>query len=307
LKGDFAVYISKRHYLRACLFAAFLLSTFSVASVAATPSIAGEDNNTIRWAGCGITKKAFMKELAQAYEKKTKVKVILEGGGATRGIRDAVGLKIDMGGTCRMTLPEADMSEMHATLYPVAWDALAVISNKNNPINNMTMKQIRKVYTGKITNWKQLGGPDAPIHLYARKGMISGVGYAIRQYVFQDSTKKFHTRYMVRSSGPLEKAVEKDPYAMGITGISSARKRKVKIQNFDGKTPSYQNVKNGDYGLYRPLYLVTGAAPSKKVRDFLAFATSDEGREIIRENGTVPYRDGLHLMRNMLIYGFGVK
>ena len=118
---------------------------------------------------------------------------------------------------------------------------------------------------------------------------------------------QFHTQYMVRSSGPLEKAVEKDPYAMGITGISSARKRNVKIQNFDGKTPSYENVKSGDYGLYRPLYLVTGPAPSKKVRDFLAYAASDEGREIIRENGTVPYRDGLQLMRKMLIYGFGMK
>jgi len=285
--------------------AIFLLASFS--AFAKKSGIADEDNNTIRWAGCGITKKAFMKELAQAYSRKTKVKVILEGGGATRGIRDTVGLKIDMGGTCRMTLPEADMSEMHATLYPVAWDALAIISNTTNPVNNLTMKQVRDVYTGKVTNWQQLGGKNAPIHLYVRKGMISGVGYAIRQYIFQDSSMQFKTRYVMRSSGPLEKAVEKDPFAVGITGVSSARKRHVKIQNFDGMTPSYENVKNGDYGLYRPLYLVTGPAPSKKVRDFLAYATSDEGREIIRENGTVPYQDGLQLMRKMLIYGFGMK
>ena len=296
-------------FIVSSVYAVLLLASFSATANAANNkhSIADEDNNTIRWAGCGITKKAFMKELAQAYQKKTKVKVILEGGGATRGIRDAVGLKIDIGGTCRMTLPEANMSEMHATLYPVAWDALAIISHKGNPVNNVTMKQVRDVYTGKVKNWKQLGGQDAPIHLYVRKGMISGVGYAIRQYVFQDSSMQFHTRYVVRSSGPLEKAIEKDPYAMGITGVSSARKRNVKIQNFDGKTPSYENVKSGDYGLYRPLYLVTGPAPSKKVRDFLAYAASDEGREIIRENGTVPYRDGLQLMRKMLIYGFGMK
>jgi phosphate transport system substrate-binding protein len=265
------------------------------------------DVDTIRWAGCGITKKAFMKELASAYEKKTSVKVILEGGGATRGIRDTVGLKIDMGGTCRMTLPEENLSEMHATLHPVAWDALAVISNKKNPVNSLNMDQIKKIYTGKISNWKTLGGPDAPIHLYARSGMISGVGYAIRQYIFQDSGKEFNTKYTVASSGPLEKAIEKDPYAIGITGVSSARKRNVKIQDFNGKTPSFENVKNGDYGLYRPLYLVTGPAPSRKVREFISFATSAEGRDIIRQNGTVPYQDGLHLMRNLLIYGFGVK
>lgn len=265
------------------------------------------DVDTIRWAGCGITKKAFMKELAVAYETKTNVKVILEGGGATRGIRDTVGLKIDMGGTCRMTLPEENLSEMHASLHPVAWDALVVISHKSNPVNSLNMDQVKQIYSGTITNWKKLGGPDAPIHLYTRKGMLSGVGYAIRQYIFQDSGKQFVSTYSVGSSGPLEKAIEKDPYALGITGVSSARKRNVKIQDFNGKTPSFENVKSGDYGLYRPLYLVTGPAPSRKVRDFITFATSAEGRNIIRENGTVPYQDGLHLMRNLLIYGFGVK
>lgn len=111
----------------------------------------------------------------------------------------------------------------------------------------------------------------------------------------------------MKSSGPLEKAIEKDLYGLGITGISSARKRNVKILGYEGKIPTYENVKQGKYGLYRPLYLVTGPNPSKKVKKFLSFATSDEGRQIIRNNGTVPYKDAFHLMRKMLIYGFGVK
>ena len=270
---------------------------------------AGEQDNLITWAGCGITKKAFMKELAAAYTKKTGIKIKLSGGGATRGIRDTVKGKVMIGGSCRMTLPGTDKSELYANLHPVAWDALAIIVNRQNPVNNLDMKQIRAIYTGKITDWKQVGGPDAPIHLYVRRGKISGVGYAIRQYVFQDSNKNFVTdpKYVVRSSGPLEKAVEKDPYAMGITGISSARKRKVKVIGFDGKIPTYENVASGKYGLYRPLYLVTGPHPSKEVKDFIAFATSDEGRRIIRENGTVPYKDAPKLMSKMLIYGFDVK
>ncbi|MFV2056510.1 MAG: phosphate ABC transporter substrate-binding protein [Thiohalomonadales bacterium] len=265
------------------------------------------DNDTIHWAGCGITKKAFMAELATAYEKKTHVKVILEGGGATKGIRKTASLKIDMGGTCRMTLPETNSLELHASLHPIAWDALAIISHKSNPVANLTISQIRKIYTGKITNWAQIGGLNKPIHLYTRVGNISGVGYAIRQYIFQDSHKKFISNYKMKSSGPLEKAIEKDVLGLGITGISSARKRQVKIMGFDGKIPTYDNVKAGKYGLYRPLYLVTGPTPSKKVQKFIDFASSDEGREIIRENGTVPYKDAYHLMRKMLIYGFGVK
>ncbi len=285
---------------------ALLLSTVLNAAVS-TVHAGNDQNNVIYWAGCGITKKAFMAELATAYEAKSNIKVVLEGGGATRGIRDTVNLRVDLGGTCRMSLPETDHSELHASLYPVAWDALAIITHKDNPVDNFSREQVKALYTGKITNWKELGGPNAPVHLYVREGNISGVGYAIRQYLFQDGSMEFDTKYVVKSSGPLEKAIEKDPYAIGITGVSSARKRDVKIASFDGKVPSYENVRNGNYGLYRPLYLVTGPSPTKKVQDFINFATSSEGEQIIRDNGTVPYSDGLALMRKMLIYGFGVK
>jgi phosphate transport system substrate-binding protein len=286
----------------------FFIILFSFGQVSAAAKSASDDN-TITWAGCGITKKAFMKELATAYEKKTGIKISLQGGGATAGIRKTASLKVDMGGSCRMSLPETDRLELHAGLHPVAWDALAIIANKANPVNNLTTEQIKKIYTGKITNWKQVGGKNAPLRLYVRRGNISGVGYAIRQYIFKDSNFEFVTnkKYITRSSGPLEKAVEKDPYAMGITGISSARKRKVKILNFDGKIPSYENVAKGKYTLYRPLYLVTSASPSKKVKDFVKFASSKEGRKIIRDNGTVPYQDAPQLMAKMLIYGFDVR
>lgn len=266
------------------------------------------DKNTISWAGCGITKKAFMKEISKAYEAKTGIKTILNGGGATRGIRDAANLKMDLGGACRMNLPEVDRVEMHASLHPVAWDALAIIVNKNNPVKSLSTKQVKAIYTGKLINWKQVGGADARINLYVRRGTISGVGYAIRQYIFKDRNKKFVTssKFKVRSSGPLEKAVVKDPYAIGITGISSARKRDVKIIGFDGKKPSYQNLAKGKYALYRPLYLVTNPSPSKKVKDFIKFVVSKEGRQIIRDNNTVPYRDAPALLSKMLVYGFDV-
>ena len=283
--------------------------TLSIATLSifnSSTSYAETDKNTISWAGCGITKKAFMKEISRAYESKTGVKVKLNGGGATRGIRDAASLKMDLGGACRMNLPEVDRVELHASLHPVAWDALAIIVNKKNPIKSLSTAQIKAIYTGKLTNWKDIGGKNAPIKLYVRRGTISGVGYAIRQYVFKDRNMKFKTKHIVKSSGPLEKAVVKDPYAMGITGISSARKRDVKIIGFDGKEPSYKNVASGNYALYRPLYLVTNPSPSKKVRDFISFVVSKEGRKIIRDNKTVPYKDAPALLSKMLVYGFGV-
>ena len=270
-------------------------------------SFAQGEDDTLFWAGCGITKKAFMKELAAAYTDKTGVRINLQGGGATRGIRETVAGKLDIGGTCRMSLPASEQSELYATLHPVAWDALAIIAHPSNPVDNLTLEQIKGIYTGMITNWKQLGGRDAPINLYVRRGKISGVGYAIRQYIFKDSGMEFKSSHVVNSSGPLEKACEKDPDAIGITGISSARKRKVKILRFDGKSPTFENVKNGSYGLYRPLYLVTSPHPSRLAKDFIEFASSEDGRKIIRANNTVPYLDAPQLMSKMLIYGFGVK
>ena len=262
-----------------------------------------QDNSSITWAGCGITKKSFMKELSDGFAAKTGISFELEGGGATRGVRDAARMKIDLGGSCRITLPNTDQAEMHVTMYPVAWDALAIIVHPSNPVSSLDMQQIKDIYEGRITNWKEVGGPDAPLKLFVRKGKISGVGYAIRQYIFEDSERDFVTEFRFKSSGPLEKGVEKDPHAIGITGISSARKRDVKVIGFNGMDPTFENVRDGNYGLYRPLFLVTGPQPTDEVKQFVAFATSEEGKQIIRDNLTVPYHDALHLVSKMLIYG----
>jgi len=290
-------------------YAYILLSSLLILGLSPAGQAVEHGDNTLTWGGCGITKKAFMAELAKAYEAKTGIKIVLQGGGATRGIRETTNMHLDLGASCRMNLPGEDRSELHANLHPVAWDALVLITNKQNPIKNLNSDQVRDIYLGKVTNWQQVGGKPGPINLYVRRGKISGVGYTIRQYLFQDSNVEFVTKpdFVKPSSGPLEKAVEKDVNALAMTGVSSARKRDVKIINMDNKSPTYDNVMHGKYGLYRPLYLVTTPSPSAQVKDFVAFATSKEGRDIIRANGTVPYRDAPNLMSKMLIYGFDVR
>lgn len=274
-------------------------SSFAISSIA----------NTITWGGCGISKKSYMTALAKEFEKTHKIKIDLQGGGATKGIRGTASHDTMMGGSCRMRLPEYDTSETYVKSFPIAWDALAVIVNKKNKMLNITTEQIKQIYTGKITNWAQLDGEYGPINLYIREGKLSGVGYTIRQYIFKDSQKDFVTnkKFIMKSSGPLEKGVENDPNAIAITGVSSARKRDVKILSFEGFSPTYENVKNGNYLYYRPLYLITQGTPKGNVKKFLKFAQSKRGRQIIRDNETVPYRDALHLMTKMSIYGFGVK
>ena len=259
-------------------------------------SVSYAASEQINWAGCGITKKAFMTELAKAYEKKTGVKVNIQGGGATKGIRKAVKGEIDIGGACRIAMGDNEI-ERNAYQIPVAWDALAVIVNKNNPVNSITFEQLQGIYLGKITNWQTLGGNNAPIELYARRGKISGVGRTLRELVFADYKQEFQAKFITKSSGPLEKGILKNINGIGTTGISSAKRRDVKVLKLEGKSPSYENIKNGNYLLYRPLYLVTrGKRSPPLVKKFISFALSREGMKIIRKAGTVPYADAIGLV-----------
>ena len=255
----------------------------------------------LRWVGCGISKKSYLTALAKAYEKKTGVHIDIQGGGATRGIREVAALTADIGGSCRQRI-FSEKAEQGVVMVPVAWDALVVITHPDNPVENITLEDLRKVYLGEITRWKQLGGEDAPIHLYVRQGKISGVGRTLRKLLFSNYDQEFAATTTFKSSGPLEKAVEQDPLALAVTGISSARKRKVKVLSLNGKAPTYENIRTGRYLLYRPLYLVYNRNNPKLelIRDFIKFAMGEEGRAVIRKNGTLPYLEGMNLVHNRM-------
>lgn len=257
-----------------------------------------EPQSVLHWVGCGISKKAYLVSLAKAYEKKTGIAIDVQGGGATRGIRNVANMTADIGGSCRRKL-HGVAEEQGVVQVPVAWDALVVIVNKSNPVSNISLEDLRKVYLGKITNWKQLGGSDTPLRLLVRRGKISGVGSTARKLLFNNYEQEFVAGELFDSSGPLEKQVIVEAGAMGITGISSARKRDVKVLDLEGKSPSYDNVRTGKYLLYRPLYLVYNkhSKQAEEARKFIRFAGSREGRDVIRANHTVPYLEGLNLLR----------
>lgn len=246
----------------------------------------------LTWTGCGITKKAFMKELASAYEKKTGTKVIIKGGGATKGIQAVAKGDFDMGGTCRhkLDLPE----EQEALFHHVAWDALVVVVNKDNAIENLTTEQVKRVFTGRILSWKELGGSDAPIRLYVRRGRTSGVGLMMRELLFKDPDQDFSPEALEkRSSGPIEAAVSKDLLGIAATGISSAKKRRhLKILKIDGVTPARENIVSGTYPFFRPLYITTRGEPEGEVLNFIEFALSPAGQAVISAQGTVNLEQG---------------
>ena len=287
------------------LLAAGMSALLVFANVSLLMAATQPDNKKLSWAGCGISKAAFMFEMAAAYEKKTGVKIDLIGGGATKGIRQVSSKETTIGGTCRHVI-EKDGSmmthpdERRVQLTPVAWDALVVITHKDNPVDTISSEQLRKLYKGEITNWKELGGKDAPVELYVRKGKVSGVGRTLRELLFYNYDEEFVASHVVDSTGPLERAMEKDPNGVGVTGVSSARKlvknKTAKILKLDGKESSYENIRTGQYVLYRPLYVVTNLQEKNpEVAKFVHFVSSEEGKAIMRSVGTVPYEDAVGL------------
>ena len=276
--------------------AMIVLSFWSIPAMSAA-------TKTLTWAGCSISKNAFMSEMADAYQKKTGITIDFKGGGATKGIRQVAAREVRIGGTCRQIMedPKSNMTikeERRVQLTPVAWDALVVIVHKDNPVDNITLDQLRDLYKGRITNWKQLGGKDAPVELYVRTGKISGVGRTLREILFANYDEEFVAAHVAEESATLEKDMVTNPNGVGMTGISSARKLVgvAKILRLEGKEPSFENIRDGKYLLYRPLYMVTHLQDNDpEVKRFINFVMGAEGKQVMRRAGTVPYEDAISL------------
>lgn len=273
-----------------------ILMTLLAALIVAGTAQANEV--VLKWTGCGITKKAFMAEAATAYEAKTGIKIALSGGGATKGIRFANKGAAELGGCCRPALPETFAPEEGETYVTVVgWDAIVPIVNPKNPVSDISTDQCKGILTGEIDNWSQVGGPDQPVVLVVRKGgEYSGVGYMARKILFGGSDIPCpESAIKAKSSGPLEKKVEAHPWAFGVTGISSARKRNVKILSMDGAEATAAKIAAGDYPTFRPLYLATRGAPTGETAKFLSWLLSDEGQDVVEKAGTVSVRQGVGL------------
>ena len=265
------------------------------------------------WTGCGITKKAFMAEAAAAYKAKTGKTISISGGGATKGVRFAAAGRADIGGSCRPAKPDLSDAEKGAIMTHVAWDALVVMVHPDNPVDGLTADQVSKIFKGEIRNWKDVGGENAPIVVVVRRGKISGVGYMSRKVLFNDAKANFYRRAInLKSSGPVEKKVEKKRNAIGISGISSAKRRKVKLLALDGKKPTKDKVASGEYPLFRPLFLLTKGKPAGDVKAFIDWLLLEEGQKVVSEQGTVNLKEGRQLVKKFkhwehtnLVWNFG--
>lgn len=256
---------------------------------------------TLYWVGCDICKASFMDDAANEFENRTGHHIIIEDGGAGRGIKDVSRGNAHMGGTCRQCCVDQE-DERGVKLIPVAWDCLVIVVHKDNPLDNIRISQVQDLYMGRLTRWEQLTGTrfKGPIVPLAREGKRSGVGFSARQLLFKNIDQDYTApalRQEFKSTRSLEEALENLPLGISVTGYNSARLRlpphgNLKMLSLEGKAPTREHVVKGEYLLYRPLYLTVPKKIHPVAQDFLAFLYSDDGQQIIRDTDTITLEEG---------------
>jgi len=237
---------------------------------------------------CGVTRVAFMKELNEAFGKKFKVTIKMNEKGGDLFVLDGVHKKeTDIGSGCRDTIKE-DENEKDLWSTQVAWGALSFIVHPKNKVDNLSIENIKKILTGKIKNWKELGGVDKPIHLIIRESKKSGIGLTARELLFKDMKTDFYKdAKKVKSSGFVRKAVEEDEDAFAVDNvISSSKDGKIKLLKVDGVEATKANILSNKYKLRQALYFYLNAKPKALAKKYIDFVLSEEGQKIISQTGT---------------------
>ena len=189
----------------------------------------------------------------------------------------------DIGLSSRALKDEEKAAGLKETV--LAYDGIAIIVHPDNPVSDLTIEQIAQLYTGEITNWKDVGGNDAEVVLIGREA-ASGTRDGFESIT--GTKEKCQYRQELTSTGDVITAVSQNPDAIGYASLASI-KDSVKALNVDGVTPSEATVKDGSYKVQRPFVLVTveGKALTPVAQAFFDYATSPDAAAIIAKAGAV--------------------
>ena len=245
--------------------------------------------------GCGSNKEAVATDgstsmnkvigaLGEAFEADTGITVTYNATGSGAGIQAVQEGRCDIGLSSRNLKTEELEKGLEATV--LAYDGIAIIVNPNNPVSDLTVETIAKIYTGEITNWSEVGGSDAEIVLIGREAG-SGTRDGFESITDTEDVCKY--RQELTSTGDVITTVASNPAAIGYASLASV-KDTVKSLTVDGIVPSEVTIKDGSYIVQRPFVLVTKANTkfSESAQKFFDYITSSEASEIISNAGVVP-------------------
>lgn len=229
--------------------------------------------------------------------KHPDVTIQVTGGGSGVGISALINGTTDICNSSRpMKNSEREkLKQRYNTLgveIKCAKDGLSVYLNEGNPVKELTLEQIKQIYTGQITNWNQVGGPNAKIIVYGRENS-SGTYVYFKDFVLggADYTPSMQS---LPGTAAVVNAVSKDKNAIGFGGAAYAKGIKYAKVKRDANSPAYEpnaeNVKTGNYPITRFLYMYTRSKPTGAMKDYIDWILSSEGQEIVTKIGYFPVK-----------------
>ena len=224
--------------------------------------------------------------LSEAYmEEHGDIKVTYNPTGSSSGIQAAAEGRCDIGLASR-DLKEEETADLQETI--VAIDGIGIIVNPDNPVTDLTIEQIGKIYMGEITNWKEIGGSDAPIVCIGREA-ASGTRDGFEEVTGTKDKCKYSQE--LTSTGDVVQTVSGNPNAIGYASVASTNDT-VKMVSVEGIQPTTETIQNGEYKVQRNFVLVTkkDTALPKAAQEFFDFATSPQADSLITEAGAVPVK-----------------
>lgn len=222
--------------------------------------------------------------LGEAFQTDTGITVTYNATGSGAGIQAVQEGRCDIGLSSRDLKDEEKASGLEGKI--LAYDGIAIIVNPQNPVSDLNLETIAKIYTGEITNWKEVGGDDAEIVLIGRE---AGSGTRDGFESITDTKDKCQYRQELTSTGDVITTVASNPNSIGYASLASV-KDSVKALTVNGVTPSEETIKDGSYVVQRPFVLVTkkDTKLSESAQKFFDYITSESAREIISDSGVVP-------------------
>ncbi|MDD1763887.1 MAG: phosphate ABC transporter substrate-binding protein [Methanobacteriaceae archaeon] len=222
--------------------------------------------------------------LAQEYMKAhPKVKINVQGGGSGLGIR-SVSQGIIAIGTSSKELKADEKGSLKE--FVIGKEGIVIAVNLQNSVDDLNKEELRAIFTGNISNWKELGGPDAPINVVIREDG-SGTRKAFEDLVMKKTDKVKSNAIVQTSTESIKLAVEQDPNAIGYISLAHMSSN-VKAVKLDGIYPSLETILDGSYELQRPFLFLTNGEPQGAIKDFIDWCLSSEGQKIVEEEKIVP-------------------
>ena len=224
--------------------------------------------------------------LSEIFEEETGITVTYNATGSGAGIQAVEEGRCDIGLSSRSLKDSEKANGLTETI--LAYDGIAIIVNPANPVNNLTLETIAKIYTGEITNWNQVGGSDATIVLIGRE---AGSGTRDGFESITETKDNCKYRQELTSTGDVITTVASNPNAIGYASLASV-KDSVKALTVNDVVPSEATVKDGNYVVQRPFVLVTktGVELSENAKKFFDYITSEKASAVISAAGAVPVK-----------------